>query len=469
MRDLRSPALALLLAAACGTPAPIAKPELELPPAVTPAEDLAAWWARFGDRDLDALLVRVLDHNQDLAIAAARVLEAAALVRNADDLLPDANLSASAGRTQTSDRNAFPRFAGIDRRNSAHAVGLDVTWELDLWGRIRAGNDAAVADLLKNREDHNGVRAALAAQAAQSYFRLVAIDRRLQLAEATLQNRTDALRIQQRRQQAGTGTALEVHQAEAEVEAVAGTLPRLRQAQASAERALLVLAGDSPQAIATPLLPRRADLPAPPPVPAGLPSDLLARRPDVRAAEAALAASSARVAEARGRYFPTIRLTGNVGQESESLSDLFIGPAAIWGFAGSLVQPLFALRKIDAQVDAAEARRLQAEAGYVLTVQRAFAEVYDALGSRTASHDTLASQARRVEALVQAERIAAARHEAGAGAFLDLLDARRALLAVQQERIDTAADELVATVDVYRALGGGWEIGDAAAAAGSSR
>ncbi len=449
---------ALLLTAACGTARYEPPPTLDLPASDVPAEDLAAWWSRFGDQDLDALIVRVLEHNRDLAAASARVLEAAALVRNADDLLPVANLNASAGRNQSSDRNAFPRFAGIDRRNSAHSIGLDVTWELDLWGRIRAGSDAATADLLAKRENLHGVRAALAAQAAQSYFRLVAIDRQLQLAEETLANRTDALRIQQRRQQSGTGTPLEVHQAEAEVEAVTATLPRLRQAQASAERALLVLAGASPQAIATPLVVRRADLPAPPQVPPGLPSDLLARRPDVRAAEAALAAASARVTEARTRYFPTIRLTGNVGQESESLANLFTGPAAVWSFAGSLVQPLLGLRKIDAQVDSAQARRLQAEADYVRTVQTAFAETYDALGARTASHDTLTAQARRVDALQNAERIAASRHAAGAGAFLDLLDARRALLAVRKERIDTAADELAATVDVYRALGGGWGV-----------
>ncbi len=468
MRDLR-PAVLVLLLAGCGAAPRPRPPELELPPTIIAAEDLSTWWARFGDPPLAALIGRVLDHNSDLTAAAARVTEAAALVRNADDLLPEIDFRASAGRNQTSDRNAFPRFAGIDRRNPAHSVGIDVAWELDLWGRIRAGSDAALADLLRQRENLRGLRAALAAQAAQSYVRLVALDLRRQLVESTLANRRQALLIQQRRHLAGAGTALEVHQAEAEVEAIEVALPRLRQAQTSAQRALAILAGETPVAIATPLLSRRQDLPLPPPVPPGLPSDLLARRPDVRAAEAALAASSARVAEARGRYFPQIQLTGSVGQESKSLADLFTGPATAWAFAGALVQPLFGLRKIDAQVDAAEARRVQAEANYVHTVQTAFGEAYDALGARTASHDTLTAQDRRIDALLRTERIAAARHEAGAGAFLDLLDARRALLAAQTERIDTAADELTATVDVYRALGGGWEIEVAAPATGSNR
>lgn len=465
MRD-RLPAL-LALFAACSVPTP-PPPRPELPPLTAAAEDLTAWWSRFADADLDALLQRVLVHNTDLAAAAARVLEAAALVRNADDLLPVADLRASAGRNQTSDRNAFPRFAGIDRRNSSHAIALDVTWELDLWGRVRAANDAAAADLLQKEQTRHALRAALAAQAAQSYFRLVAIDRRLAVAEATLQNRQEALRIQQARHRAGTGTQLEVHQAEAELEAVAATLPRLRQAQQVAARALLLLAGDAPAQIAVPLLPRASALPVPPAIPAGLPADLLTRRADVRAAEAGLAAASARLAEAKSRYFPTIRLTATAGQESESLADLFTSPATIWNLAGGLTQPLLGLRKIEAQADAAEARRLQAEADYVRAVQTAFAEAYDALGARSASREALQRMTRREELLRAAERIAAARHQAGESAFLELLDAQRNLLAVQQERIDTAADELVATVDVYRALGGGWEPGPALAADGAT-
>jgi len=200
-------------------------------------------------------------------------------------------------------------------------------------------------------------------------------------------------------------------------------------------------------------------LPAPPQVPAGLASDLLARRPDVREAEAALAAANARVSEARARYFPTIRLTGSAGQESKDLGDLFTSPATVWNLAGSLTQPLFGLRKIDAQFDTAAARSRAAEATYVHTVQTAFAEIYDALGARTASNQTLVAQARRIDALSAAEHIAESRHTAGAGAFFDLLDARRNLLAVQTDSIDTAADELSATIDVYRALGGGWSDG----------
>ncbi len=459
MRD-RIVTTTLLLLAACAATEPVAPPKLELPPAATPAEDLRQWWSRFADSKLDTLIARVLEHNRDLAAASARVLEAAALVRNADDLLPDANLRASAGKNQTSDRNAFPRFAGIDRRNSAHSIGLDVTWELDLWGRVRAGNDAATADLLRQQENLHALQSSLAAQTAQTWCRLLAVDQKVAITVAAEQNRRDALRIAESRKAAGTGTQLEIHQATADLEGVVAALPRLRQSQAALQRALLVLAGDAPSALAAPLVERPQALPTPPAVPAGLPSDLLARRPDVRAAEAGLAAASARVAEAKSRWFPTIRLTGNVGQESESLADLFTGPATVWAFAAGLTQPLFGLRKINAQVDAATARQQQAEADYVRTVQNAFAETYDALGTRTASREALQAQDRRIQALAEAERIAASRHQAGAGSFLELLDARRTLLAARQEHVDTATDELVATIDVYRALGGGWDSGE---------
>ncbi|MCA8974983.1 MAG: TolC family protein, partial [Planctomycetes bacterium] len=190
---------------------------------------------------------------------------------------------------------------------------------------------------------------------------------------------------------------------------------------------------------------------------ADLPSDLLARRPDVAAAEAGLAGASSRVVEARSRYFPSIRLTGRYGQESESLADLFKGAATIWDLAGGLVQPIFNLHQIDAGVDAAEARCARAEAEYVRTVQAAFTEAYDALSARSANGATLAAEQRHLTALEEAERIAALRHDAGVGSYLELLDVRRSLLAVRSARIDTAAAELRATIDVYRALGGGWD------------
>ncbi|MCA8950773.1 MAG: TolC family protein, partial [Planctomycetes bacterium] len=170
LRASRAAAAAALLAAC--TPEYRGAPELVLPPMAAPATDLRAWWQQFDDPQLIAVVERALEHNTDLVAAAGRVAEAAALVRNADDLLPDSSLRASAGRNQTSDRNAFPRFSVIDRANAFHTIGIDATWELDLWGRIRAGHDAAEADLLRSDALRDSLRASLAARTAQSYLRL---------------------------------------------------------------------------------------------------------------------------------------------------------------------------------------------------------------------------------------------------------------------------------------------------------
>lgn len=459
-RPRLSLALAALLAAACAVGNDTPPPQLELPENAVDQgarPDLSRWWQAFGDPRLEALVTAALEHNQDLLIAAARVADSEAQARGADDLLPLVNLRAGYGRSQTSDRSAFPRFPIVDRRNYTHSIGLDLAYEVDLWGRIRAGDRAVVADLQADRDARDAVQANVAARTAQAYFQLVALDRRLALLQDTRQNRADALRIQGDRLAAGTGTALESHQAEAELAAIDVLLPRAEEARRSGERALAVLTGASPRAIAAPTFARGDELPTPPAVPVGLPADLMQRRPDIRSAEARLAASAARVSEARARYYPTIRLTGSLGQESKDLSDLFVGPATVWNLAAGLTQPLFGLRKIDAQFDSAEAQRKAAEATYVQTVQNAFAETLDALGALAATQATGRALGRQIEALTHAEAAAAARHGAGASTFLELLDARRALLTAEDQRIDTRLDALLAAISVFRALGGGFD------------
>lgn len=445
----------VLLLAACATGPDAPPPALDLPPAAAAAPAmLARWWTTFGDEQLAALVERAFAGNQDLRAAAARVDEAAAAARAADDLLPLIDARLGAGRAQTSDRSAFPRFPIVDRRNFTHSIGLDLAYEVDLWGRIRAGERAVLAELAADQQAMAAVRASLAAQVAAAYCRLIAADQRLALLQRTAQNRRDALRVVTARRGGGTNTALEVHQAEAEVAAVEVLLPRAAQAVRAGERALLQLVGASPRELAAAGVARAAVLPTPPAVPAELPSDLLQRRPDLRSAEARLAASAARVSEARARYYPTIRLTASLGQESKALHDLFLSPSTVWNLAAGLTQPLFGRRKIDAAVDGAEARRQGAEATYVATVQAAFREVLDALGALAATRDTAAAQQHRLTALAAVERTAAARHEAGAGNFLDLLDARRGLLVAEVDRLDAELDQLLGTIAVCHAMGG---------------
>jgi multidrug efflux system outer membrane protein len=451
--------VAAVLAACAGTPV-ADKPALDLPQATgATSEDLSQWWLRYDDPALTALIERALTHNADLKAAVARVDEAAALLSVArGDMLPSLDLNVGANRSQATKQSAIPRPANAYIANDYQA-GISVAYELDLWGRVRNADKAAMAQLLASREAMSAFRSSLAAEVARSYFTLLATDRKIVLTRQTLSTREDAFQLAQKRLTGGTANSLQLQQAQSERDAIAAVLPRQIAAQAQSERALALLVGDSPRLIVEGKIGRSdADvLPPAPVVPEGLPSDLLERRPDIRQAEANLAGSQAQVGEARAQYFPQIILTGSGGRESDRLADLFSGPALVWRIAASLTQPIFGLRQINGQVHAAEAREQQSEAAYVKSVQTAFKEVYDALGNLHAANDTLLAQEQRSTALQESLRIAQRRYDAGVSAYLDLLDAQRNLYSVDADRIDAQADRLNASVDLFRALGGGWE------------
>lgn len=466
-----SPIAALVLGcASSGTT--VVPPTLDLPPLQQGAqEDLSQWWQRFNDPALNALIERALANNADLKVAAARVEESAALLRvSRADLLPDAGISVDASRNRATEHSAIPRPAGTQITNDFSAT-LQVSYEVDLWGRVRDANDAALAQLMASREAQNGLRSSLAAQVAQGWYNLLAADRKLALTQDTLKTRDEALALQRKLFESGNTNPLNLRQAESERETVAASLPRLISAQASAERALAVLTGGSPREIAAAgtQVPARPALPEPPAVPAGIPSDLLQRRPDVRQAEASLAAAQANVGEARASYFPTIKLTGSYGRESDDLSNLFSGPSTVWGLGTSLLQPLLLHGRIQAQVEASEARRKQAEASYVGVVRGAFREVYDSLGNLQAANDTAQAEDKQIGALRDTLRIAQRRYDVGYAAYLEVLDAQRNLLNAETSRIDAQAQRLSSTVDVFRALGGGWQVPATAAQAGAEK
>ncbi|HSD36444.1 MAG TPA: efflux transporter outer membrane subunit [Rhodocyclaceae bacterium] len=464
LKPLRGAALSLIAAAvlaACVSTPVAEKPVLELPQSTggEVAQDLGQWWLRYNDPALTALIERALVYNADLKVAAARVAESQALLAvSQSDLFPSLDAYAGASRSKSSEKGAVPRPAGTYLSNDFRA-GLAVAYEVDLWGRVRSANKAAMAQLISSQEAMAGFRSALAAQVARGYFTLLAVDRRLELSRQTLATREDALQVAQKRLAGGTVNGLALQQTVSERDAIAASIPALVAIQAQSERALALLAGDSPRAIVENKIGRsNADvLPPAPVVPEGLPSDLLARRPDVREAEANLAASQARVSQARAMYFPQIVLTGTGGSESAKLSDLFSGPAVVWSLAASLTQPIFGLRQINATVNAAEAREVAFEAAYVKSVQTAFKEVYDALGNLHAANDTLVVQEHRSAALRDSLRIARLRYDAGVSPYLDLLDAQRNLYSVESDTIDAQAVRLNASVDLFRALGGGWD------------
>jgi len=453
-------ALAAVAAAGCASMAEHSRPELDLPAAGAGAPaTLDRWWTLFGDAELTALVEEALAGNLDLRAAVARIDEARANLRIARaNLYPNVDLTFDSSRRQNSEATAFRQ--GPPFTATTHTAGLAAAYELDLWGRLASGRDAADRTLLATRYDAETVRIALAAEVATGYFTLRLADAELALSRATLATRDDNVRLQRARHDAGLVSTFELRQAEAERASVAATIPPLEQAAALAQSALAALAGRTPRAVFAPAVARGTELETlagAPEVPPGLPSDLLARRPDIRRAEAALAAAEFRIAEARAQYFPSVVLTGTFGSESARLADLFTGPAAIWSIAGSLVQPIVAAGRISAQVDAAKARREQTEIAYVQAVQSAFRDVHDALVAHRGAREAFAAQEDRRARVAETLKLAERRYRSGYSSYLEVLDAQRNLFSAERERLVALRNRQTALVSVYRALGGGWE------------
>jgi multidrug efflux system outer membrane protein len=470
-RGSRAVTLAALALSACASGgARYERPPVAMPPsysAPASAEGVAgAWWALFRDPALDRLVVEALAANQDLALASARVDEARALAGLAEsERWPEISLTADAARTRMSpDAAVLPPGASLERNTFRIAPAL--SFELDFWGRLRRLSAAARAELLATEEARRNVRLAVASDVAFAYFELVALDRQLAVARETLASRRESVRLQRVRFDIGAGSQLDLSQAEAELSATEATVPVLVRQVRQTENVLAVLLGRVGGSVG-----RAGALEAlaPPDVPVGLPSELLARRPDILAAEQRLIAAHARIGAARAAYFPSIALTGYAGSESPDLAHLLSAGTGIWQAAVSLVQPIFNAGKVRRQVQAARARERQELAVYTGAVQAGFAEVEDALVARTTSLSERQALARQVEHLAAAARLARRRHEVGDSSYLEVLDAERSLLRAELDLAAARRDELFASVGLFKALGGGWEApGPGGASAGGA-
>lgn len=425
----------------------------------------AQWWKVYGDAQLDRLVEEALVYNADLAVAVARVDEARAFLgetRSAQ--FPTLTAGASADRTRSSLTTAFPLPPGVDRETENYRANLLAAYELDLWGRFRDASAAARAELLASEAARETVRIVIAADVAQGYFALRALDEQIVATQRSLAARTKALSLQQLRSKHGTLSDFEYRQLEAEVEAARAQLPALQQLRAQQDAALAVLLGRSPGAIyedtviTAAVATTEAIDPSPAMVvPAGLPSQLLLRRPDLVEAEQRLVAANARIGVARAAYFPTILLTGSLGSESAALSDLFSGPSGISRVVGAIAQPIFTGGRISAQVDAASARERQALALYQRAIQNAFRDVRNAIVAQVKTHEQFEAEHRRVQALRESLRLAVMRYENGIASQLEVLDAERNLLSAELNRSDALRAQRVAIADLLKALGGGWE------------
>jgi outer membrane protein, multidrug efflux system len=460
MKKLGHLCLAMLAACATGNsaqkPPPVELPEAWTQSAPRFAED-GRWWRIYDDSVLDDLVDESIASNADLAIAAARVDEARALVGEAESaFFPTVDAQGAASRQQLSRRTA-QAFPGIPTRFTDYRATLNVSYELDIFGRLRAGARAARAELQASEAARDTVRLALAAEVVKSYFTLRALDEQVALTRETLSLRQDTLSLQKKRFDGGVLSEFEYRQVEAEVAAARAQLPPLERDREREEAALALLLGRSPMHIFEDKVNRKEstdDKPVAPVLPSGVPSELLLRRADLVEAERLLAAADARVAAARAGMFPSIALTGALGSESAALSDLFTGPAGLWNIGLALTQPIFAGGLLQARTDAAKARERQALAQYQKAIQTAFSETRSALAAQSRSLESYEAETAHAEALRQTLRLARLRYDNGIASQLDVLDAERGLLAARSLRIEALRAHRSAIADLFRALGG---------------
>lgn len=480
MRRSLASLLAALLAG-CAVTQPVA-PTLDLPPGPTATAEqnelLEHWWTAFDDPVLSALIEEAYANNLDLKVTLARIEAAQAQVLLAQYYLyPNLFLNAGASRNRysqvdgNSNNSNSPSGSNGSSSNGGSVsntlnIGFQASYEVDLWGKYRSSALASTNDLVASRYYRETVRISVAAEVARAYFQLRAADALLVVLKDTRKTRGETVTLQRDRFEGGRIGEYDLRQGEAELSAVEADIARAEQSIGLLESGLATLTGRPPREVFTPVIARGATIEvatAVPQLPEGLPSGLLARRPDIRRAEALLASSELRIQQARADYFPNIQLTGTYGFEGSSLANLFSVPALAWSLAVALVQPILALKPIEAAVMTAEARRDQTTIEYAQTVQIAFRDVHDALVVNGTAQRVLAAETFRRDQLKKALEVATLRYDAGRTSFLEVLDAQRTLLAAETLRIAAARDARISIVDFARAIGGGWKTDSVAA------
>jgi multidrug efflux system outer membrane protein len=414
------------------------------------------WFDLFEDPVLKQLVTTALRENFDLRMAAERVLEARAQLgatRSAQFPSLDATAGFSANRPSSAGSVVFiPRGTNLDV--SYTQAGFSLGWELDVWGRVRRLTESARAQYLATEEARNGVITTLISDVTAAYLSLRELDLELEIARKTRGIAEDSLRLTRLRHDQGAATGLDVRQAEQLLYTATAQIASTERSIGQTENALSLLMGKSPGDI--PRGKALEDFKAPPEVPAGLPSALLERRPDIRQAERMLIAANAQIGAARAQYFPQISLTGFLGGQSRSLTDLFTGPARDWAFAPAAALPIFNAGRIRSGVRFTEAQRREALLDYQRSIQNAFRETSDALIGHRKTFEQRTEQARLVEALRETERLSTLRYRGGLESYLQVLDAQRNLFREELTLARLRQMELASIVQLYRALGGGW-------------
>lgn len=451
----------LMFCSGCAVGPNYKKPAVPVPPEyrAAPSDHMGAaasfgdqkWWDAFQDETLRELIRTALKQNYDVRIAAERILEARAqLGITRADQLPSVDASVSALNQRSAQTARFPSF-----ETSASQVSLSLAWELDFWGKFRRATESARASLLAQEWAQRQVISSLVSDVASAYFQLRELDLELEISRQTLASRKDSLHLTEVLADHGATSMLDVRQAEQLVFTAGASIPDLEQRIEQQENFISILLGNNPQAV--PRGRKLVDQPHPLEVPAGLPSSLLERRPDIHQAEQQLIAANAQIGVAKADYFPQIALTATGGYQSSALTSLFSGPAGLWTFGGSAAQPVFEGGRIRNRVRLAQAQTQEATLFYQRTVQQAFRDVSDALIGYRKSQEFRAQQEQLTFSAEEATKLSNMRYKGGATSYLEVLDSDSRYFSAQLTLAQAQLRELEALVQIYRSLGGGWQ------------
>jgi len=456
----------ILLALACATGCTVGpdykRPELPLPEgwrevSANEQQTIAntPWWELFQDPTLVELIHVALAENKDLKIAVERIEEARARYGfTRSEQFPRVDLTAGASKSETSANTGVVLPPGTDRTQSNYGIGASAFWELDFFGRVRRATESELAQLYATEQSRRAVVLALVADVARSYVELRDFDRRLEIARRTLESRVQYVQLAKDRYEGGVTSELDFHQAEAEMHRTAASVQDFERLVGLKTHELSLLLGRNPGEI-----PRGSaldQLALPPSTPAGLPSELLDRRPDLREAEELLAASNARIGVAKALLYPSIALTGAFGWESTELGGAFDSQSQAWSISVNLLQPIFNAGQNQRRVEVTESQQRQALFSYERSVLQAFREVEDALVDTRQSSLRRGTEHERVSAERKVLELAELRYRGGVAAYLEVLDAQRSLFDAELDEASSVRDEFVARIDLYKALGGGW-------------
>jgi len=497
---------AILALPGCKTGPKYRRPEIDTPQAwrfeAKEAEEIAnaQWWAQFDDPVLNDLIETALNENKDLKIAAARIELFKGLYRSTrSGLFPNIGGSAGAGRARATEEipeikvstNKLQEILGLTQKvqavlsgienlsngtgstpaagsmsqaslgatatvvnpSNTFQAGFNAAWEIDLWGKYRRANESARADLLSAEEGRRGVILMLITGVAESYVNLRNLDRSLEIAQATVKSREETFELFKRRFEKGVISQLELSQVESIYQQARSALPVLERAIAQQENALCLLLGRNPGPIPRGKTLDELVLPA---VPAGLPSDLLTNRPDIRQAEQNLISANAQIGVARAQYFPSISLTGAFGWASSDIVDLFGSSSKQWSVSAPITVPIFTAGAISGKVKAAKAAQQEALVRYQQTIQNAFREVEDSLITVKSVREELEAQLRTLEAFRTYAHLAHRRHESGYSSYIEVLDAERGLFSAELAVTQVRGDLFQSLVNLYKAMGRGW-------------